>query len=212
MTKKSDYKNIVRHYESCLERHGDTHKGVDWPNEKDAYTRYKVMLDVIKEENEKTNLLDFGCGAAHMLSYMQKNPELYKNINYSGADLSSKFIDLSRKKFPKTDFYCIDLLEDELSEVPNFDYAILNGVFTEKQDLTFDEMWLFFKKMILAIFEKVDKGIAFNVMSKDVDWERDDLFHLSLDLLTDFLTQELSRDFIIRNDYGLYEYTVYLYK
>lgn len=49
-------------------------------------------------------------------------------------------------------------------------------------------------------------------MSKDVDWEREDLFHLSLDELSNFLTKEVSRNFIIRNDYGLYEYTTYLYK
>ncbi len=29
--------------------------------------------------------------------------------------------------------------------------------------------------------------------------------------LVNFLTRELSRHFIIRNDYGLYEYTTYLY-
>jgi hypothetical protein len=49
-------------------------------------------------------------------------------------------------------------------------------------------------------------------MSKNVEWERDDLFHLSHDLLTDFITKELSRDYIIRADYQLYEYTTYIYK
>ena len=47
---------------------------------------------------------------------------------------------------------------------------------------------------------------------KQVDWEKDFLFHLPLDTLAFFLTKELTRNFIIRNDYGLYEYTVYLYK
>ena len=56
------------------------------------------------------------------------------------------------------------------------------------------------------------KGVAFNVMSKAVDWEREDLFHLPADLLIDFLTKKLTRNFIIRNDYGLYEYTTYIYK
>ena len=49
-------------------------------------------------------------------------------------------------------------------------------------------------------------------MSKNVDWERDDLFHLSHDLLSDFLCRKITRNYIIRNDYGLYEYTVYLFK
>jgi hypothetical protein len=49
-------------------------------------------------------------------------------------------------------------------------------------------------------------------MSKNVDWEREDLFHVSLDLVSDFLCKNLTRNYIIRNDYGLYEYTVYVLK
>jgi hypothetical protein len=93
-----------------------------------------------------------------------------------------------------------------------FDYVVMNGVFTEKRELTFDEMFDYFKQVMRVVFPKVRQGLAFNVMSKAVDWERDDLFHLPTDLLIAFLVKELSRHFIIRNDYGLYEYTVYLYK
>ena len=115
------------------------------------------------------------------------------------------------RKIPEIDFYCVDILQDK-DPILNFDYIIMNGVFTEKRDLSYEEMFLYFKKMITAVYEKCDKGISFNVMSKAVDWERDDLFHLGLDALQEFLTKEVSRDFVIRNDYGLYEYFVYIYK
>ena len=49
-------------------------------------------------------------------------------------------------------------------------------------------------------------------MSTQVDWIRDDLFYLALDDLTSFVTQHLGRNFVVRSDYGLYEYTVYLYR
>ena len=88
----------------------------------------------------------------------------------------------------------------------------MNGVFTEKRKLSFDEIWDYFTKMIPVVFQKCNKGIAFNVMSKNVDWEREDLFHVGHDLLSDFLCKNISRDYIIRNDYGLYEYTVYVFK
>ena len=73
-------------------------------------------------------------------------------------------------------------------------------------------MMIFFKSAIEKLWNKTKKGIAFNVMSKIVDWERDDLFHVSFDDLAWFLKQNISRDFIIRSDYKLYEYTVYVYK
>jgi hypothetical protein len=49
-------------------------------------------------------------------------------------------------------------------------------------------------------------------MSKLVDWERDDLFHVSMDEIGLSLKNNLSKNFVIRNDYKLYEYTIYVYK
>ena len=66
--------------------------------------------------------------------------------------------------------------------------------------------------MLRRVWPRAREGLAFNVMSKHVDWERDDLFHLSTDLLLAFLKSELSRHVVIRHDYGLYEYTVYVYR
>ncbi len=205
-------KSVVEHYEKCLETYGDTHKGVDWPKEQDVNTRYQVMLDLIyfkKDQSEKLSLLDFGCGASHLYEYMQKLE--FSNLKYSGLDISDKFITLSKSKFPNNQYYNLDLLKEN-SKLPTFDYVVMNGVFTEKRELTFDEMFLYFTQLITKVYEISNKGFAFNVMSKAVEWERWDLFHLPTDLLIDFLTKNLTRNFIIRNDYGLYEYTVYVYK
>jgi SAM-dependent methyltransferase len=204
------YMSIVSHYESCLRKFGDSHKGVDWPDKKDVETRYNVMLDLIKSGNQsEVSLLDFGCGASHLYEYILKNDMSY--IDYSGLDISKDFIQLSKEKYPLVNFYCLDILDSDKIIDP-FDYAVLNGVFTEKRGMTFDEMLAYFKSVVVEVFSLAKSGIAFNVMSSHVDWERDDLFHLSLDILAEFLVKHISRDFIIRNDYGLYEYTVYVYK
>ncbi len=169
----------------------------------------EILSFLANSNNNPITLLDFGCGTAHLKAYIDSN--IGDRIIYSGLDLSPKFIEVSKTKFPQCSFYCLDLLDDYES-LPTFDLFILNGVFTEKRGLTFDEMWLYFQQLIEKCFSKVNKGMAFNVMSKNVDWEREDLFHLPLDLLTDFLCKKITRNFIIRNDYGLYEYTVYLIK
>ncbi|HMI06344.1 MAG TPA: class I SAM-dependent methyltransferase [Flavobacterium sp.] len=209
---KKPYAKIITHYEDCLDKHGDNHLGVDWPKQEDVDTRYKVMLDIIRVNEDDKNdvsLLDFGCGTAHLLGYIQKNN--LGGIAYSGLDISSKFTDVSKNKYPENDFYCIDIM-DSADKIPNFDYIVMNGVFTEKRELSFDEMWDYFTRMISIVYQKCNKGFAFNVMSKNVDWEREDLFHVSHDLLTQFLCANLTRNYIIRNDYGLYEYTVYVFK
>ena len=88
----------------------------------------------------------------------------------------------------------------------------MNGVFTEKQDLSFSEMFEYLQDVVRTVFTKARVGIAFNVMSKHVDWERPDLFHVPFDVLRSFLVKNVSRHFVFRQDYGLFEYTTYVYR
>ena len=71
-------------------------------------------------------------------------------------------------------------------------------------------MFEYFSKMLEAVYKITNIGLAFNVMSKNVDWEREDLFHLPFDDLSLLIKQKFGNSYVIRNDYGLYEYTVYL--
>ena len=206
---KNEYKKIFKHYENCFLKHGDNHKGVDWPNKDEATTRYKVMLDLINAQNNLISLLDFGCGASHLYDFIVGNNLNY--IDYTGLDISKVYIDFSKNKYPNNKYIQCDILR-ESNELENYDYIVMNGVFTEKIDLEFDRMFYFLKSILSKLWNNTNIGIAFNVMSELVDWKRDDLFHLSIDLLGDFLCKNISRNFIIRNDYGLYEYTCYVYK
>jgi SAM-dependent methyltransferase len=202
------YLKIIEYYENCLRKFGDNYLGVDWPNEKDAILRYKIMLEIIPV-HKNCSLLDFGCGTAFLYAYMLKNG--FQNISYTGLDISNEFVKVCQQKYPGIPFKCCDILESP-EQIEKYDYIILNGVFTEKRELSFEEMYEYFKNLIKAIFLKTNYGMAFNVMTKHVDWERDDLFHLPFDLMASFIKSEVSRNFIIRSDYGLFEYTVYLFK
>ena len=210
-----NYEKIVSHYEECFHKYGDCHKGVDWPNEKDVLKRYRVMLDVIgydtaNEKAEKPSVLDFGCGLAHLYQFILDNDYI---LQYSGLDISDEFIDVCKRKFPEEEFIKMDILKDDYKTLNGkYDYIVMNGVFTERVGIEFDLMKHYFEEMIRRTFEICRRGIAFNVMSKDVDWEREDLFHLPLNELSAFLTKNVTRKFVIRNDYGLYEYTTYVYK
>lgn len=208
------YIDIVKHYEGCFKVHGDNHKGVDWPKEEDVKTRYEVMLEVMKfdsrKNQNKVSILDFGCGLGHLYSYILEH---HVDVIYAGLDASKLFVERCREKFSDVNFFECDLLSDDTEGFPpKYDYIIMNGVFTEKETLSQKEMMDYFQKLVMKVYAKCNYGIAFNVMSKDVDWEREDLFHLPLNELSSFLTKNITRDFIIRNDYGLYEYTVYVYR
>lgn len=204
------YLRLVAHYESCLDRHGDTHLGVDWPNAEDARTRYRVMLDVIAEPApHPVSLLDFGCGAGHLLDHIRAHG--HDRTEYRGLDASAKFIALCRRKFPGTAFHHADILRNPIKVEPA-DYVVLNGVLTEKRELTDREMRNYMERLLTAVWPLARKGLAFNVMSCQVDWQRDDLFHMPFDDMARFVAGSLSRHFRFRQDYGLYEYTTYVYR
>lgn len=210
------YLKIAEHYDSCFKKHGDTHLGVDWPNVHDLQIRYRVMEDVIqysnfnKSEKLSPTVLDFGCGSAQFFDYVKITNNRF-NLLYSGLDINKSYIEYCTIKHRHNKFYQVDVL-DPNTVLPSFDFIIFNGVFTEKCDLSYDQMMDFFKQVMIKMWDNCEYGIAFNLMSKHVDWERDDLFHVSIDELGWFLKNNLSRNFIIRNDYGLYEYTTYVFK
>jgi SAM-dependent methyltransferase len=212
MANEPSYLTLQEHYERKLREHGDNHRGVDWPNRPDAEKRYDVMLDMIGSTASQASLLDIGCGLAHLYDrIVEKRWDTH--LTYEGLDISPAFITACRRKHPQIRFHELDILAPA-SVLParQYDYVVLNGVFTEKLAMSHAEMSGFFQRMLATAFEFARKGVAFNVMSKHVDWERDDLFHLPFDEMAGFVTRNLTRNFVIRNDYGLFEYTVYLYR
>lgn len=205
------YDVLRRHYERCLAAHGDSHLGVNWSRLEDAERRYEVMLGLMPPEPDgaRASVLDFGCGAAHFYAYMQARGR--QDLDYSGLDISPAFVALAQGKYPDRPFYCLDVLTAD-QPLPGFDYLVLNGVFTAKATMGFDEMWAFTRQLLLRVVPLARRGLAFNFMTKYVDWERDDLFHLPFDTLAAFLQEQGWRRYVIRSDYGLYDYTVYLYR
>lgn len=203
------HRPIVDFCRRLLAEHGDTPTGMGW-TPGDAEVRYRVMLDVVRSGSGPVTLLDFGCGAGHLLEHLRRNGR--QDVEYHGLDVAPAAIELCRRKFPGTTFLELDVLAPGAPPLPRFDYVVLNGIFTYKGEIAHEAMLDYCRRLVRTVFAAADVGIAFNVMSKQVDWERDDLFHLPLDPLLDFLARELSRHVVVRQDYGLYEYTVYVYR
>ena len=207
------YLDIASHYDSRLAEFGDTALGAHWPSQKDRERRFDVMLDVMKDDDAQgIDVLDFACGSGDLLRHLGGRAD--GRIRYAGADISTQAIEMARRKFPKAPFSCLDIVaasDGELAALAS-DYCVINGLFTVKMGLSDEEMWSFLTAVVTRLWSLTRKGIAFNVMSKQVDWERDDLFHVSLDRMAAFLHRLTGRNVVFRADYGLYEYTCYAYR
>jgi SAM-dependent methyltransferase len=203
------YLRIVEHYQRCFDRHGATHLGVDWPKLADVALRHEVMFGVCREASA-LSLLDLGCGYGEFVDFLARRGDL-ERIDYRGIDLSATMIDAARRLHPGRPFDVRDILREPL-DAASIDYVIMNGVLTERVGLGEDEMAAFARDMVAAAYRACRKGIAFNVMSHHVDRKREDLFHWPFDEAAAFIKRECSRHLVFRADYGLYEYTAYVYR
>lgn len=208
-----DYGAISRLCEGHLHTYGkDVPQGVGWFNKDLFVSRQLAMLGVILETHKNTSLsiLDVGCGTGALLDAIKICG--IKNVHYTGCDLSPVMVEAAAQRWPGQTFYTADLLKDDVSHWPAFDYVIMSGVLTARCGLDYISMTLFAKTMLKRIFSLARVGIAFNTMSPHVDWEDELLFHWPTQDACTFLVKECSRHIQMRMDYGGYENTYYVYK
>ena len=199
--------------QSCEElflEHGDNYLGQGWTKSQiNTDRRRDVMLGVMGGRLGPTSLLDLGCGTGQLLEHMRERA--YADVEYTGLDVSAMFIDTARAKFPDVTFHLGDLLSDDL-QLPVFDYVIINGLFTYKGPMSFDEMVDWWRRLVTAAMRHARVGVAFNTTSPHVDWTRDDLFHAPLQMLADFVAASECPRFRLRHDFELFETAVYAYR
>ncbi|HKR58762.1 MAG TPA: methyltransferase domain-containing protein [Pyrinomonadaceae bacterium] len=205
---------LLRYHASFLAQHGDTARGAGWPNEQDRLTRFDVVLDIIARHrpNRPVVLCDLGCGSGELARRAHNFEGL--RISYVGIDRSEEALSYARAKFPADQFHLLDVLTASEWQLDSLrcDFMTAIGLFTAKGTVSHAEMWEFMSNVIRRTWPLVSCGLVFNVMSKAVDWEREDLFHVSYDELAVFLHSLAGRRIGFRADYGLYEFMAYALK
>jgi len=64
---------------------------------------YNILSNYLKKKYPNHSIIDIGCGDAEIASYFDKK------IKYVGIDISEKYIESARKKFPYFQFYNHDI-------------------------------------------------------------------------------------------------------
>lgn len=202
---------LARYYSIRFAAHGDTAEGAGWPNTHDRLTRFAIMADLAGGRIGSSSLCDVACGTGSFLNYLKANGAA--PANYLGIDICPDAIACARTKHPESRFECRDLLvgDGPALDTP-VDYVVINGLFTVRAEVDEERMWSFLQAMLSRLWPVTRFGLAFNVMSNVVDWYRDDLFHVPMDQLAQHLFSIAGRRVVFRNDYDLYEYTVYIYR
>jgi SAM-dependent methyltransferase len=204
---RGDIEQLTGIYSASLAAKGVTPGGVLWPNDQDLATRFEVLLGPIDFARHSAanpvKLLDLGCGPGFLLDYLAENG-LLDRVDYTGVDVIETTMQHARRRWPQHRFELRDV-RDRPFEADAFDYSVICGVFTVRFHNSHADMEKLVRETLRAVWPSVRFGLGFNVMSKHVDWERDDLFHWPLDDVMAFCKANLSRHVSLRLDYGLWE-------
>lgn len=207
------YLSLVEGVAELFEQHGDTHQGLGYPKPDHFEDRYRLFLDVTRfgpNAGEPGALLDVGCATGPVLDEIKASGRT--DLRYRGVDLSPAMIETARRKHPEADFVVGDPFELGGLWAERPDYVLMCGLFTWRRDISYADMKAYMVSMLRLGFDSCQRGIAFNVMNYHLDWRRDDLFHVPFDEMAELIRAEFSRNYIFRADYGLFEYTCYVYK
>jgi len=196
---------VVAHYERQLETHGATARGMDWKDEASQRLRFAVLCGVAALEGR--TLHEVGAGAGHLYDFLR---ERGIGAVYSGSDASAAMVAAARARHPEGRFVCCDVLEAGTGE--RFDAVVGSGLFHVKLGAD-DRAWrAFVEAGVARMFAACRVAIAFNLMSNQVDYRVPDLYYSDPGEMLEFCRRRLARHVVLRHDYPLHEYTIYVYR
>ena len=81
----------------------------------------KVLINEYVRPKAAARILEIGCGPGTIVGYLPP-------CDYLGFDLSPKYIELARKRFPKAHFVCERVSQFSLAKEQSFDVVLALGI------------------------------------------------------------------------------------
>lgn len=200
--------NVIDYFEGCLATHGDSAKGVDYNGTESQSQRFEILSAIAPLSG--CSVLDVACGLGHFYDFtQQKGIEL---AAYKGVDITPGMIKHAQARHPQLEFAQADILAMPAPSAPLFDYVVCCGLFHLRANNSALEWQEFCQTMIQRMYRYARRGLAFNMMTDQVDFQIDRLYYADPTYYFNFCRHSLSRRVTLRHDYPLYEFTLYIYR
>ena len=200
----NDEKRISDIYNSRLREGLSDYKSVGWGSKESQYLRFKILTEI--DELSKNSVLDVGCGLGELLNFFTTNG--IKISSYKGIDISKDLILEAQKRFDKEKKASFEFTNiDKVQGDEDFDYIFLSGAL----NLKVKNNLIYAKKVIKKMYSLCRKGVACNFLSSYADFSLEKDYHYRPEEIFSF-SKGLSTKVVLRHDYPLYEFTLYIYK
>ncbi len=209
MNQEEIVKKVNGYYSDKIKAHGPTPGGVDWNGYESQYTRFEQLIRLVDVE-QPFLVADLGCGYGEMIKFFDSRA---LNYRYIGYDLSDEMIEAGQRQFGTESKIQFKKIEGT-SELLPVEYVVASGIFNVKLDVSEDEWLAYVLDTIKIMYEKSEKGIAFNMLTSysDEEFKKDHLYYANPMYIFDYLKKNVSFNVAVLHDYGLYEFTVLVRK
>lgn len=200
-------KKVEELYTNNLKEFGIDSRSVGWNSPESQEMRFLQMAKVIDKSQESISINELGCGYGEFYKYLKDAN--YPVSEFIGYDISQAMLDAAREYLGEDE--AVKLVHhDQVNQMA--DYTFTSGIFNVrfKED---PEAWInYIKDTLKCMYNNSRKGIAFNLLTKYVDFEAENLYYADPAFYFDFCKTELSRYVTLVHDYPLYEWTLLVKK
>ena len=183
---------IISNYRTLIETHGNSARAVQWRDKSSQENRFKLLADI---SPELTSVLDLGSGLAHFYTYLRNRGFSGK---YLGLELVEEFVKESESMLTNDSsahVKCFDVTRERLPV--GYDYGFISGMFNNTRDDSNEFIYTTLRKL----WSVCNQGIAFNVLSKYVDYFDGELNYVDPMEVFTFLKCELNGHVSMWHDY-----------
>ena len=142
-----------------------------WNDLESQAMRFAVLVQVM-EGDDPVTVADFGCGPGALFPYLTERSEPPPLGGYVGYDVVPAFIDLARAAHtdPRARFEVASEVGEEV------DYVLASGALTVRPGVSDAEWEELVRTMLLALWERSRRGLAFNMLTPQAKPPPDDIY------------------------------------
>lgn len=191
-------------YSGSLAEHGAGPRGVGWPDAASHRLRFDQLASIVGDE-PSVSVADLGCGYGALYEYLEER--LGERLRaYVGYEISPGMATAARSRLrdPRA-----RVVESGDPSVP-VDYSFACGPFNVRLDVPEPDWDAHVKSRLKALAGTSRAGIAFNLLTTEVDWRDPKLFYADPDEYVAFCRSELSDEVELLSGYGLFEWTIHV--
>jgi SAM-dependent methyltransferase len=187
--------DIVSHYQQLFRKFGDDPRATQQRDGVSQRRRFEILTEILPKD-ESVEVLDAGCGLAHLHDFLRLSG---REDRYVGVDIVPEFVEAARSRLagdPDVEVLQLDVLRED---PPSCDYAFVSGAFNNRMS----DNRGFMEEMLRRLWAVARRGIAFNAISTYVEYRDADLYYCDPREVFHFCRTELGLRVALRHDYGL---------